>query len=57
MVNLGIQDGKNATANAYETMQYYALTRIDDERVEGVDFEQFLELKNQGLFEDWQETL
>ena len=41
------------TENTQDTLQYFALKKKRDSRVEGVTYEKFLELKAAGQFSDF----
>ncbi len=62
MVALGVQDAIDAVAggkkNTENTSHYFTLKNSHDERVKGVSFDQFVELKSNGVFdESYQEKL
>ena len=53
---MGYTDALNAMAqpqNTEDTLQFFALKKKRDARVNGVSYEQFLELKAAGKFKDF----
>lgn len=57
MVQMGVQDGVNAVSNgpqdAKDTLHFFALKKKRDPRVSGLSYEDFVEKKLAGEFEDY----
>lgn len=55
-LQMGYADGLNAvtqTQNAADTLQFFALKKKRDQRVQGVTFEKFVGMKAEGHFADF----
>lgn len=57
MLSLGEQDGKASVEagpqTVSDTFHYFALKKSGDQRVNGVGFDQFVTMRANGIFEDY----